>query len=76
MTEAWTFGGPGLAAEAYRAEQRRERRERIATAVLAGFASSESFNEIASLAGTPLDSVTGLAVRWADALIAELDKEA
>lgn len=44
-----------------------DRRERIATAVLAGFAAAPG------LPPSLKDLVSG-AVRWADALIAELDK--
>lgn len=43
----------------------RKRRERIATAVLTGFAGSTG--------GDP-DEIARIAVIWADALIAELDK--
>lgn len=49
----------------YEAAQAKARRERIATAVMAGFAA----NPDDSAAGT-----AALAVKWADALIAELDK--
>jgi hypothetical protein len=61
------------------AREAKERRERIATAVLAGFASHFSTHGPASedlrLGSTQTAELPAIsAVAWADALIAELDK--
>lgn len=57
------------------AEFAKERRERIATAVLSGFAALSSGSRMAEdLIPLPAFAAAMAAVRWADALIAELDK--
>ena len=56
-------------------EPAKERRERIATAILAGFAADRMFTElVAHNAMHSGPDAARMAVMWADALIAELDK--
>lgn len=61
------------------ADPSRERRERIATAVLAGMAANmnrEQFTEaVLRLGDSHSRGAAATAIVWADALIAELDKE-
>jgi hypothetical protein len=69
----------GWAPKERAAKEAKERRERIATAVLAGFASHFSTHGPASedlrLGSTQTAELPAIsAVAWADALIAELDK--
>lgn len=62
---------------ATKARRTKERRERIATAVLAGFASvrAEALRDPSGRQPGTSSAAVSLAVLWADALIEELDKE-
>jgi hypothetical protein len=56
------------------AHEVKERRERIATAVLAGLAAGRDYDEIVDYAKSLHGKAAPMAVAWADALIVELDK--
>ena len=55
-------------------EDAKDRRERIATAVLAGFAADPNTSAINVPREQAIRRLAIAAVEWADALIAELDK--
>lgn len=69
--EGWITSGDPLAAmeKALSQTQHRDRRERIATAALQGLMADQSHGD------TTYSCLAKIAVRAADALIAELDKE-